>query len=225
MEKARLFVGTFLDAESAAVVSKLKQLNGDLSMRWRLKARFVPLPKLHLTWLFIGDVERTLIETVKTDLKKTIEKWKENSQNRSFDIQYDCADVWPSLKSPRVLVLESTQNTEGSEGTGSTGSTGSTAHPSPAERLNSVINDGLGRYCERSDKVERFKRFRPHLTVCRFSPDANQKEIGRVKRSLDDFETPEDLFPLIHNIGTVSLIESDLNAGPNGYSSILDISL
>ncbi|MBA3994081.1 MAG: hypothetical protein C0469_11190 [Cyanobacteria bacterium DS2.3.42] len=222
MEKARLFVGTFLDAESTAVVSKLKQLNSDLSMRWRLNARFVPLPKLHLTWLFIGDVEHTLIETVKSDLKITIEKWKENSQNRSFDIQYDCAEVWPSLKSPRVLVLESTQNTEGSE---VSEVSGSTAHRSPAESLNFVISEGLSSYCERSDKVERFKRFRPHLTVCRFSLDANQKESRRVKRSLEDFKTPEDLFPLTHKIRTVSLIESNLNDGPNGYSSILDITL
>ena len=215
MEKARLFVGTFLDAESAAVVSKLKQLNSDLSMRWRLKARFVPLAKLHLTWLFIGDVERELLDTVKSDLKNTIEKWKESSQNRSFDIQYDCAEVWPSLKSPRVLVLESLSDPEGSQ---------SPVSPQ-SESLNNAISEGLSRYCERSDKIERFKRFRPHLTVCRFSPDASQKESGRVKRSLEDFERPEDLFPLIHKIGTVSLIESDLNAGPNGYSSILDISL
>jgi 2'-5' RNA ligase len=209
MEKARLFVGTFLDAESAAVVSQLRQLNSDLSMRWHLKARFVPLPKLHLTWLFIGDVDRELVETVKSDLKNTIEKWKDNNKNSSFDIQYDGAEVWPSLKLPRVLVLESTQ----------------TASLTQAESLNSAINDGLSSYCERSDKVERFKRFRPHLTVCRFSTDTNQKSSGQVKRSLADFETPTNLFPLIHKIGTVSLIESDLNAGPNGYSSIMDITL
>jgi 2'-5' RNA ligase len=216
MVKARLFVGTFLDAESAAFVSKLKELNSDLSIRWQLKARFVPLQKLHLTWLFIGDVERNLVETIKSDLKNTIETWKGNNQNSSFDIEYDVAEVWPSLKAPRVLVLESTSNEIKSDGS---------AHRAPAEALNSAINEGLGSYCERSDKVERFKVFRPHLTVCRFSTDIHTKGSGRVKRSLDEFQTPENLFPLIHKIGTVSLIESNLNAGPNAYSSILDISL
>lgn len=206
MEKARLFVGTFLDAEPAIIVSKLKQMNGELSGRWHLKARFVPLPKLHLTWLFLGDVERDLIETVKSDLKDTIEKWKQN-KNQSFQIDYDRIEVWPSLKLPRVLVLEST------------------GRCLQAETLNSAIKEGLGKYCERSEKVERFKRFRPHLTVCRFSPDAHKRGAGRGKRSLTDFETPEDLFPLTHEIETVSLIESDLNAGPNGYASIQDISL
>lgn len=205
MEKARLFVGTYLDAEPALVVSKLKQMNGELSGRWHLKARFVPLQKLHLTWLFLGDVERDLIESVKSDLKNTIEKWKQ--KNQSFQIAYDQIEVWPSLKLPRVLVLESTKEC------------------SPAETLNSAIEEGLGKYCERSDKVQRFKRFRPHLTVCRFSPDANQKGTGRPKRSLTDIETPEDLFPLIHKIETISLIESHLNTGADGYASIQDIGL
>lgn len=205
MEKARLFVGTFIDAEPALVVSNLKQMNSALSGGWHLKARFVPLPKLHLTWLFLGDVELDLIESVKSDLKNTIEKWKEN-KNQSFQIDYDQIEVWPSLKLPRVLVLESTKDCK------------------QAETLNSAITEGLGKYCEKSE-AERFKRFRPHLTICRFSPDANQKGAGRAKRSLSYFETPEDLFPLTHKIETVSLIESDLNAGPNGYASIQDISL
>lgn len=209
MEKARLFVGTYLDAEPALVVSKLKQMNGELSERWQLKARFVPLQKLHLTWLFLGDVECDLIESVKSDLKNTIEKWKQNN-NQSFHIAYDQIEVWPSLKLPRVIVLESTV---------------SKIKCPQAETLNSAITEGLGRYCERSDKVERFKRFRPHLTVCRFSPDANQMGTGTVKRSLTDIETPEDLFPLIHKIETISLIESHLNTGADGYASIQDIGL
>lgn len=208
MEKARLFVGTFLDVEPALAVSSLRQMNSELSGRWHLKARFVPLKKLHLTWLFLGDVERELIEAVKSDLKNTIEKWKQ--ENQSFQINYDQLEVWPSLKLPRVVVLESTKSI--------------LACPQ-AETLNSAIEAGLDRYCERSDKVERFKRFRPHLTVCRFSPDANQRGTGTVKRSLADFEIPDDLFPLIHKIETVSLIESHLNAGADGYASIQDIAL
>jgi len=136
-------------------------------------------------------------------LKETIESWKGEAQNGAFAIKYECIEVWPSLKSPRVLVLESTS-----------------ASPQ-AESLNQAISKGMAGYCEKSDKVQRFKRFRPHLTVCRFSPDSK----SQVKRSLDAFESPADLFPLTHEIETVSLIESDLNAGPNGYASIEDISL
>ncbi len=205
MEKARLFVGTFLDAESAAVIATLKQLNDKLSDRWHLKARFVPLPKLHLTWLFIGDVERGHVETIKSDLKQRIDQWKQN--NQSFEIEYDRIEVWSSLKSPRVLVMESTGD-----------------YPK-AQTLNSSINEGLSKYCDKSGKVTRFERFRPHLTVCRFSSDGKEKDVEKPKRSLDDFKIPQDLFPLVHQIRTVSLIESDLNLGPNGYSSILDLPL
>lgn len=202
----RLFVGTFLAAEQAALVEKLEQMNSRLSQQWQIKARFVPLPKLHLTWLFIGDVERSRIESVKGDLQSTLAQWKKQG-NRSFEIQYDRVEVWSSLKAPRVLVLESTEDCP------------------QAESLNSAITESLSQYLEKSDKVQRFKRFRPHLTVCRFSPDHKQRDAGKTKRSLKDFEIPEAFFPLTHPINTVSLIESDLNAGPNGYSSILDISL
>ncbi|HIA50958.1 MAG TPA: RNA 2',3'-cyclic phosphodiesterase [Candidatus Melainabacteria bacterium] len=203
---ARLFVGTFLGADRAALFEQLKQRNSQLSQRWRLKARFVPLPKLHLTWLFIGDVERRRIEEVKLDLQSTVAEWKKQN-NRSFQIQYDKIEVWSSLKAPRVLVLEST------------------ADCPEAESLNNEISKGLSKYLEKSEKVQRFKRFRPHLTVCRFSPDHNEREAGKVKRLLSDFIVPEDFFPLAHEISAVSLIESDLNAGPNGYSSIQDIAL
>ncbi|PZM77614.1 MAG: RNA 2',3'-cyclic phosphodiesterase [Candidatus Melainabacteria bacterium] len=202
----RLFVGTFLNAEHAALVEELKHMNSQLSQCWQIKARFVPIPKLHLTWLFIGDVEQSRMEDVKKDLQSALAEWKKLG-NRSFQIQYDQIEVWPSLKAPRVLVLEST--TECLQ----------------AESLNKTITEGLSKYLEKSDKVQRFKRFRPHLTVCRFSPDHKQRDAGNVKRSLSDFEIPDVLFPLTHEISTVSLIESDLNAGPNGYSSILDFAL
>ena len=202
----RLFVGTFLAAEQAVMVKKLEHMNSRLSQQWQIKARFVPLPKLHLTWLFIGDVERSRIENVKSDLQSTLAQWM-NQGNRSFEIQYDRVEVWSSLKAPRVLVLEATEDCP------------------QAESLNSAINESLSQYLEKSDKVQRFKRFRPHLTVCRFSPDHKQRDADKAKRSLKDFEIPDGFFPLTHQISTVSLIESDLNAGPNGYSSILDISL
>lgn len=202
----RLFVGTFLDAEQAAMVEKLEQTNRQLSQQWQIKARFVPLSKLHLTWLFIGDIERARIESVKGDLQSTLAQWKKQG-NCSFAIQYDKVEVWSSLKAPRVLVLEST------------------ADSPQAESLNKAITESLSHYLEKSDKVQRFKRFRPHLTVCRFSTEHKQRDANQAKRSLSDFKMPDEFFPLAHEIGTVSLIESDLNAGPNGYSSILDISL
>jgi len=206
--KRRLFVGTFLDAGQAATVAQLKSLNPELSQKWHLKARFVPLQKLHLTWLFLGDVEAELVESVKSDLEKTIRDWKHTENGGTFEINYDCVVVWSSLQSPRVLVLESTG-----------------ANP-PASSLNKAINIGLQNYSQKDGKVERFDRFRPHLTVCRFSYDSQFKTKARLtNRSLDDFKTPANLFALSHRIDTISLIESDLNTGPNGYSSILDISI
>lgn len=210
MEKggmARLFVGTFLDADQAAQIENLKHLNSRLCERWQIKARFVPLPKLHLTWLFLGDVEESRIEDLKGDLKAAIDGWKGTKDNHSFQIEYDQMEVWSSLKSPRVLVLESTSDCP------------------RAESLNQEISRGLSQYFDKSEKVQRFKRFRPHLTVCRFSADHSQRKEDKVRRALSDLQLPEDFFPLKHRIGTVSLIESDLNAGPNGYSSILDIAL
>ena len=207
MEKARLFVGTFLNAGQASLVEDLKKTNAQLSQRWQLRARFVPAQKLHLTWFFIGDAEADQVENIKADLQSAIDDWKSTKDNRTFPIQYDRLEVWSSLKSPRVLVFESTSECP------------------QAESLNSAITKALFKYTPKNDKVERFKRFRPHLTVCRFSPEANRRTPEKTKRTLGDFQLPADFFPLTHEIGSVSLIESDLNAGPNGYSSIFDIAL
>ncbi|MBX9949018.1 MAG: RNA 2',3'-cyclic phosphodiesterase [Candidatus Obscuribacterales bacterium] len=207
MEKARLFVGTFLNAGQASLVEDLKKTNTQLSQRWQLRARFVPAQKLHLTWFFIGDAEADQIENIKADLQSAIDDWKSAKDNRTFPIQYDRLEVWSSLKSPRVLVFESTSKCP------------------QAESLNSAITKALLKYTPKNDKVERFKRFRPHLTVCRFSPEANRRTSEKTKRTLGDFQLPADFFPLTHEIGSVSLIESDLNAGPNGYSSLFDIAL
>lgn len=214
MEKARLFVGSFLNSDSARLVSQIYDANPELSRLWDLKARFVPLPKLHLTWLFIGDVERTKVEELKSDLKRCMHDFGEmqneidlkDSQQKNFSITYDRVEVWPNLKQPRVLVLESTTE-------------------SPLiESLHAVISRTLSKYLQKDDSVQRFKKFRPHLTVCRFSIDHKLHARG-IHRSIDDFQIPEGNFPLRHEISNISLIESDLNAGPNGYSSILDLKL
>lgn len=204
MKEARLFVGTFLDAQRASLVEEQKLRNKDLQERWQARTRFVPAPKLHLTWFFIGNVESDRIDSVKAALQSTIAEWKTQPDNGPFQIQYDSAEVWPSLRSPRVLVLESTKDCP------------------QAGSLNSAITNALIMYAEKNEKIERFKRFRPHLTICRFSPDG--KSTGK-NRSIDDLRFADGFFPLSHEIRTISLIKSDLDAGPNSYSSIFDLAL
>jgi len=109
------------------------------------------------------------------------------------------------LKSPRVVVLESTASSQ------------------QATTLNKFISLGLKGYLENSDKVERFDKFRPHVSVCRFTPESHTD--STTPRSLEDFALPKDLLPLKHRIESLSLIESRGNAGPDSYSSLLDIEL
>ncbi|MBC8000264.1 MAG: hypothetical protein IAF58_20075 [Leptolyngbya sp.] len=189
---ARLFVGTFLGDREIAAVNSLEKANPNLSEGWNIRARFVPNEKLHLTWLFLGNVERIKIPVVETCLKTAIADWQEFAGVSLLNIQYEQLQVWPSLLSPRVLVLEATKNLK------------------HIRALNKSINTNLQAFCQSKDEVERFDVFRPHITVCRFS--ANKGPLIDTQRHIEDFNLPEKMLPVTQSITSLTLIESDLSS-------------
>ncbi len=189
---ARLFVGTFLGDQEIAAVNSLEKANPNLSDQWNIRARFVPNEKLHLTWLFLGNVERSKIPAIERDLQTAIDEWKISSKVESLIIRYDRLQVWPTLNSPRVLVLEATEDIK------------------LIRALNKSISMHLQAFCQSKDEVERFDVFRPHITVCRFSAQKGPKLENN--RELSGFKIPEKILPIIQKIGSLSLIESDLNS-------------
>lgn len=191
-DSARLFVGTFLGDQEIAAVNSLEKANPNLSDQWNIRARFVPNEKLHLTWLFLGNVECSKIPAIENCLQKSINEWKESSNIDVLNIQFDQLQVWPSLDSPRVLILEATRDLK------------------LVRALNTSISHHLQSFCQSKDEVERFDIFRPHITVCRFS--ANKGPRLKSKRELESFKIPVNELPILQRISSVTLIESDLNS-------------
>jgi 2'-5' RNA ligase len=189
---ARLFVGTFLSDQEIATINSIKNANLDLSAEWNIRARFVLNEKLHMTWLFLGNVERSEIPKVENALQTAILEWKTAEGGNHLEVQYDQTQVWPSLDAPRVLVLEATKNLKS------------------IRALNKSINNHLQAFCQSKNEVERYDVFRPHLTICRFSPNkgANKKN----NRSMSEFNLPENALPFVQRVSSVTLIESDLDS-------------
>lgn len=189
---ARLFVGTFLSDQEIATINSIKGANLDLSAKWNIRARFVLNEKLHLTWLFLGNVERSKIPQVEKELQNAISEWKAAEGASHIEVHYDQTQVWPSLDAPRVLVLEATKNLKS------------------IRALNKSINNHLQAFCQSKDEVERYDVFRPHLTICRFSP--NKETSKKNNRNMSEFNLPENALPFVQRVSSVTLIESDLDS-------------
>lgn len=95
----RLFVGTFLSPGQQEVLARASQHKAELESGWQAKIRFVKPHKLHLTWLFLGDVAVSSIEDISARLQVIA------SRQKQLDITYDQVEFWPSDKRPRMVVL------------------------------------------------------------------------------------------------------------------------
>jgi 2'-5' RNA ligase len=68
----RLFVGTFLQAAERDQIAELPAQFPQLSQIINRKIRWVKPKKLHMTWLFLGEVEEALIGTINQKLEKCV---------------------------------------------------------------------------------------------------------------------------------------------------------
>ncbi|MBX9876908.1 MAG: RNA 2',3'-cyclic phosphodiesterase [Candidatus Obscuribacterales bacterium] len=94
----RLFVGTYLSPAQQEVLGYLSERKAELEKQWHCRARIVKPIKLHLTWLFLGDVEGKLDE-ITAKLQSTVSKFSKLS------INFDQVEFWPSAKRPRMVVM------------------------------------------------------------------------------------------------------------------------
>jgi len=99
MSPKRLFVGTFLAHDQQVNLSKLTNWKEPLERNWQAKVRFVKSIKLHLTWLFLGDVDSAKIGEVERLLSETV------NNHTAMSVSYDQIELWPSAKRRRLLVL------------------------------------------------------------------------------------------------------------------------
>jgi 2'-5' RNA ligase len=201
----RLFLGSFLTTEQQSAFAHLKEINCSLDGQWQYQIRWVNSSKLHLTWLFLGQVE--LAENPEL-LEKVSGLLAANQLERPLSITYDRLEAWSVQAAPRHLVLTPSQ---------------------PSKQfleLAQQVRDGLGDFVANQAKQQASKELKPHLTLMRLnsfysgraegqnSPDENghplssQREMRANELSYLKIVGLADLLPLVHKLETISLIES-----------------
>ena len=90
-------IRSFLAFELAPDIKKQIETISKELKKSNLPVRWVKPENIHLTLIFLGDVEENLIEDIKTKVNEVVREMK------SFKIRLKGVGVFPSLKRPRVV--------------------------------------------------------------------------------------------------------------------------
>ncbi len=138
----RAFVGFFTTKVIYDHIDKLKEESSSF-----LKGKWVEPQNLHITFHFLGEIERSQAITILKNLQKIAEVFS------SFKIQYKSLGVFPDKKRPRILWIGVSK--------------GETDLKKLAEE---VI------YLNRKSGIKsESKPFHPHVTVCRIKETEKKK--------------------------------------------------
>lgn len=143
-ETKRLFVGTFLSPNQQESLGHLAEHKTELESQWHCRVRFVKPNKLHLTWLFLGDVDIARIPRIEAKLQVISEA------SQALLMNYDQVEFWPSAKSPRMVVL-----TPG-------------VIPASVQEMASLVAKQLEVYVSKPIN----HNYRPHITLARLERDS-----------------------------------------------------
>lgn len=149
----RLFIGTFLSPAQKDALAQLSTHKAELEKQFKCKIRFVKPHKLHLTWVFLGNVDSTKIK----DIEETLQPIAGMSKRLHLD--YKQVELWPNVRRPRMIVLTPEEV------------------PSDVQLLKSTISsafNNLGKGEEHAPSKGR--AYTPHITLARFE-DAHSAEI------------------------------------------------
>lgn len=154
----RLFIGSYLSTQQQELLGQLKNYDQRLSAHWHSKLRWVKPIKLHLTWQFLGDVDDSQLDAIKSALENLL------TAQKPLQITYDHPELWPSAKKPRHLVLVP----------------GSNVYSILA--LGKQIRTALGTLVSKPDNHD----FRPHVTLLRLDNMAKQAALEPPLQSFRD---------------------------------------
>lgn len=206
-------MATSLHYDGVKRLETLSRANDHLDEKWKVRVRWVSAEKLHLTWLFLGEVDEELVDDVAESLGEAVgsRAWNSSSasnsvpasNNGSVSVAYDHFELWPSPRKARLGVIVP-----------------STVAPEIAEVARAISNS-LSKFLS-ADQQEANKRpFTPHLTAMRLGTHSRKGGVhsggGKPRASIDDVNVPRSVFPIHQPIDRVELFESDMGKKVAGY--------
>lgn len=191
----RLFLGTMLALPQQLLVGEVQE-----SLAQAKGAKPVAPNKLHMTWLFLGEVGESKLESLRGKLKVLLAREKLASYKLPETLQFDQAVIWPNPGKPdlpgyMVLVPSDKQDLE------------------PIINLGKLFRRELSSYVEKGDN----SAFRPHITVWRFKPA--EDTVSLAKQALET-SCSSKLLPLRLAIDKLALIQSHTGDARNHYEVV-----
>lgn len=206
----RLFIGSFLASHEAERISSItraraEQFSSSAAHQGKeFRIRALPKEKLHLTWLFLGEVSSEDLEVLTKKFTATLAQLKTKLSGSDFEISYDHLSLWPSEDKARVAVLRPS------------------VPPPQVAIIDLEIRAALSDFQE---NAEVYPQFNPHLTLFRFTPAAdlratNLLAILPVLPAVPQDESMADQQPILPVKQTISLDTIRLIASKDGYRTI-----
>lgn len=194
----RLFIGTFLSEEGVNKLAKLSQANEHLNTSWNVNVRWVDRSKFHITWVFLGEIEREKIPLIIESLTEAFEK--PHDRMESLTVRYDRFELWPSERKARLAVVTPS------------------SVPAQVLELDTKIKTAVKSFLATSESQHELHVFKPHLTILRFPRDHRHERNVNPRNA--DIQAPNSLFPIHHDIKEINLIESELGKNVDGYTKL-----
>jgi 2'-5' RNA ligase len=218
---SRLFLGTFLPEEDQQRLRVVQESNRDLDSRWNCRIRWVQPKKLHLTWMFLGDVEPRHVD----DLKRALTEMKAGFISPG-DIVYDRMEVWFGRDLPRHLVLTPS------------------AVPPDFIRLVTLVRNKLLDFAGEDYRQQAKDKFRPHITLMRFQklddqdhrlplesnstgahPFAEKRKLRMKELPAGAINGMSEILPIRQPLNSVALISSNQADNSHSYSIVKSLPL
>lgn len=194
----RLFVGTFLSDDGVEKLAGLASANQHLLEEWNAKVRWVDKSKFHITWVFLGEIETETIPKIVDELKLAFES--KPNEDQPLSLVYDRFEIWPNARNARLAVIAPTTVPDG------------------ALHLDLTIKTALKKFLQSDQSHHELKDFKPHITVLRFPRDHRHEK--QVRPKVEDIKMTDHLFPILHEIKEIALIESTLGQHVDGYRKL-----
>ncbi len=217
---SRIFVGTFLNNNLVEQIKLLKDSNHHLSDFWGKKFNFTSLEKLHLTWLFLGIVEKANLVKIHQGLETMIDNNQEEfiKNKAKLILSFDQVEFWPNPQSPKTLVVTTNSLNDA------------------VISLQSKIQRAIFPFIEPKVRDQALRPFKPHITIARFYSESNNisaktKLAIKVnpnpklppKLNVNDIRLLRKVIPLELKLADLSIVESNLTN--KKYSTLAQLPL